>query len=34
MAGFGVMADVEGFREAVEATRDELDAALRGRPGR
>lgn len=32
--GFGAMADEEGFREAVEATRGELDDDLRERPGR
>ncbi|PSP55667.1 hypothetical protein BRC82_03520 [Halobacteriales archaeon QS_1_67_19] len=31
MKGFGAMADVEGFREAVEETRDELDTDLRER---
>jgi len=31
MEGFGVMSDVEGFRDAVEATRDDLDADLRER---
>jgi len=31
MKGFGAMRDVEGFREAVEETRDELDADLRER---
>lgn len=31
MKGFGAMRDVEGFREAVEDTRDELDADLRER---
>jgi len=34
LGGFGAMRDVEGFREAVEPTRDELDADLRGRRGR
>ena len=34
MKGFGAMSDVEGFREAVEATRDDLDADLRGRADR
>ena len=34
MAGFGAMADVEGFREAVEGTREELDADLRERADR
>lgn len=29
--GFGAMADVDGFREAVEGTRDDLDADLRER---
>lgn len=31
LAGFGAMRDVEGFREAVERTRDELDEDLRER---
>lgn len=31
MAGFGAMSDVEGFRDAVEETRDDLDDALRER---
>ena len=31
MKGFGVMADVDGFREAVEGTRNELDDDLRTR---
>jgi len=31
MAGFGAMQDVDGFREAVEDTRSELDADLRAR---
>lgn len=31
MKGFGSMRDVEGFREAVEATRTELDEDLRSR---
>lgn len=34
MKGFGAMADVDGFREAVEDTRDELDADLRERADR
>lgn len=34
MKGFGAMSDVEGFREAVEATRDDLDADLRDRTER
>lgn len=34
MQGFGAMADVEGFREAVEGTRDDLDADLRERERR
>lgn len=34
MKGFGAMRDVEGFREAVTATRDELDADLRERDTR
>lgn len=32
--GFGAMADVEGFRAAVEGTREELDGDLRERSGR
>lgn len=32
--GFGAMADVEGFRDAVEHTRDDLDADLRERAER
>jgi predicted CopG family antitoxin len=32
--GFGSMSDVTGFREAVEGTRDELDADLRDRAER
>lgn len=31
MKGFGTMADVDGFREAVAESRDELDADLRDR---
>jgi predicted CopG family antitoxin len=31
MAGFGAMSDVDGFRDAVEGTRDRLDADLRER---
>ena len=31
MKGFGSMADVDGFRDAVEETRDQLDADLRER---
>lgn len=31
MAGFGAMSDVEGFRDAVERSRDELDDDLRER---
>lgn len=31
MTGFGAMADVEGFREAVESAREELDSDLRER---
>ncbi|MFB6176070.1 MAG: antitoxin VapB family protein [Halobaculum sp.] len=31
MDGFGAMRDVDGFREAVEATREELDTDLRNR---
>ncbi|MFC7080614.1 antitoxin VapB family protein [Halorussus caseinilyticus] len=34
MKGFGMMSDVEGFREAVEDTRDDLDADLRERDSR
>jgi predicted CopG family antitoxin len=34
MKGFGAMRDVDGFRETVEATRDELDDGLRERSGR
>ena len=34
MKGFGMMSDVEGFREAVEQTRDDLDSDLRERDGR
>jgi predicted CopG family antitoxin len=34
LKGFGSMEDVTGFREAVEETRDELDADLRDREGR
>ena len=34
MAGFGAMADVEGFREAVEAARDDVDGDLRARTER
>jgi len=34
MKGFGVMSDVEGFREAVEQTREDLDADLRERDAR
>jgi len=34
MAGFGAMADVDGFREAVEDTREDLDASLRERARR
>lgn len=34
MKGFGAMRDVEGFRAAVTATRDELDADLRERDTR
>jgi predicted CopG family antitoxin len=33
-AGFGAMSDVDGFREAVEGTRDRLDDDLRERGGR
>lgn len=31
MSGFGTMSDVDGFREAVARTRDDLDADLRER---
>lgn len=31
LKGFGAMSEVEGFRDAVEETRDELDADLRTR---
>lgn len=34
MKGFGVMKDVEGFRETVEQTRGELDEDLRKRSHR
>lgn len=34
MKGFGSMSDVEGFREAVEETRDELDEDFRERQER
>jgi len=34
MAGFGAMSDVTGFREAVAATQDDLDADLRTRADR
>jgi predicted CopG family antitoxin len=34
MKGFGSMSDVEGFREAVEDTRDDLDTDLRERARR
>jgi predicted CopG family antitoxin len=34
MKGFGTMADVDGFREAVAESRDELDADLRDRAER
>lgn len=34
MHGFGAMADVDGFREAVEGTRERLDADLRERSER
>jgi len=34
MKGFGMMSDVEGFREAVEETREDLDADLRDRDSR
>ncbi|PSP46714.1 hypothetical protein BRC67_04450 [Halobacteriales archaeon QH_3_68_24] len=31
LKGFGAMSDVDGFREAAEGTRDELDDDLRER---
>jgi len=34
MKGFGMMSDVEGFREAVEDTREDLDDDLRERGNR
>lgn len=34
MKGFGVMRDEEGFREAVEKTRSDLDSGLRERADR
>ena len=34
MKGFGTMRDVDGFREAVEETRDDLDGDLRERAER
>lgn len=34
LSGFGAMADVDGFREAVEGTREELDDDLRERADR
>lgn len=34
MAGFGAMKDVDGFREAVESTREDLDDDLRERADR
>lgn len=34
LAGFGAMSDVDGFREAVEESRAELDADLRDRTDR
>jgi predicted CopG family antitoxin len=34
LKGFGAMSDVEGFREAVAETRDELDDDLRERAKR
>lgn len=34
LKGFGMMSDVEGFRDAVEETRDELDSDLRERDRR
>lgn len=33
-AGFGSMAEVDGFRAAVEETREDVDADLRERAGR
>jgi predicted CopG family antitoxin len=34
LAGYGSMADEADFRDAVEATREDLDADLRERQGR
>lgn len=34
MKGFGSMSDVDGFRQAVEETRDEFDGDFRERTGR
>ena len=34
LKGFGSMSDVEGFREAVESTREDLDEDLRKRADR
>lgn len=34
MKGFGAMQDVEGFREAVEATSEDLDSDMRTRADR
>ena len=34
MKGFGAMEDIDGFRDAVETGRDELDADIRERAGR
>lgn len=34
MKEFGAMRDVDGFREAVEGSRDDLDDDLRNRAGR
>lgn len=34
LKGFGAMSDVDGFRDAVASTRDELDADLRERETR
>lgn len=34
MKGFGAMEDVDGFRDAVESTREELDGDLRERETR
>lgn len=34
MSGFGAMAEVEGFREAAEAAREDYDAGVRTREER